>query len=68
MLRDMNFVRTRRLAAVLLVLVGVGLAGCAGGGCRSGKCGLPSVGSSDEHKLGVSPYRGRYIEGGHGWR
>jgi hypothetical protein len=67
MLRAMNLVRMRRLAAVLLLLVGVGLAGCAGGGCRSGKCGLPSVGSN-QPKLGVSPYRGRYIEGGHGWR
>jgi hypothetical protein len=45
---------TFALAAATLLSVG-----CTP--CGTGKCGK----SAD---IGVSPYCGRYIEGGHGWR
>jgi hypothetical protein len=61
----MKILRPTRFAAALLLVVGTALAGCAGGGCRDGKCGLPNL---EKSKIGVSPYCGRYIEGGHGWR
>lgn len=66
MLAGMKLVRVRRLTAfLLLVVASATLLGCADGGCRSGSCGLPSLGPAT---YGVSPYQGRYIEGGHGWR
>jgi hypothetical protein len=61
----MNFTRLRGIVVLFVLITGLLGAGCAGGGCPSGKCGLPSP---EKSKIGVSPYCGRYIEGGHGWR
>ena len=67
MLAPMRILRLPRLVAALVLLCSAALAGCAGGGCRDGKCGLPNI-EGNKSKIGVSPYCGRYIEGGHGWR
>jgi hypothetical protein len=51
-----------RLLTLLFVLVAAtASAGCTGGACGPGGC-------SPSPAIGVSPYEGRYIEGGHGWR
>lgn len=64
----MHLFPLRRFACALLLFVGIGITGgCSSGGCSSGKCGLPNL-EGNKHKIGVSPYCGRYIEGGHGWR
>jgi hypothetical protein len=52
----------RTLTLLVAAVAALVLGGCGSNpGCASGQCG-------PQPNIGVSPYEGRYVEGGHGWR